>query len=855
MPLTIALCSQPAGRAGTSTSRRGRPRPGMTLTELMVAMAIMTIGVLGMVGAFKYFNVGVQSAKTRSLANNIAQERIEYLKNKSYYRVLVTTASASDPNYAAGEMIYDVAPNGEETVNVGGINFLRRVYIRKVSEDPSGNLSYMSWNSPDPGLKEIKVYVCWFERGEWRKLEVRNLRENPARVNRSATISGHVGKSGGGNVSDVVIRAQEDPSYYGESDASGNYSFSIVAGTYTLLATKNFYFPSVLPSFGVGDGATVSGKDFTLTQMSTGSISGYAFLRDRLMISSIVGSTSTGTGDTEWIEVYNPTTWTWTMATGLGIGANEVINFSYKEKTGAVVTPDIDYRTAALVPGHYYLFSNTGTVSAAGVTVQADAVYSSNGDWLHQDDVITVDDMSAYVSLRNNVTSRVYDTVGWMNYDPVALTYQYPDSYEMWPVFYWQDWKPLDHGMKPNRAFLRNTWFGQVLAGQASCFDVNYNYYDVMCTTVTYAPPRTSTGTQTCVTGGTGEGAIVFVDDGLSSPVTASWAGYYYISPVSTGSWTVYMSSGVSFSSVAYYGGTTSNYSSWSGYNVMSSPTIYGYITGRVTDVLGNNLSSIKMYAPGTSPVYTNASGRYTLPVEAGVVTVRANYQSYSPSYVELSSADINVAIGQAQQNVNFALYQGGRIRGRVTTNGVDPLPGIPVTGIKGGVEQGSGVSDDDGYFIISGTGISTGTYVVQPQLEVGEGCSPSSKTVTVTAGVTTFSSTFTVSNAFGAVEGQVTKSSEAITTGVLVYVTTATLAAGATPPDITSALRAGTAVYYADSSNALGNFSISVKGGYSYNVYAWYTTWSNSVPVVTRKQSLGVAVNPNQTVTVNFNW
>jgi len=62
---------------------------GFTLLELLLASAIMSIGILGMVASFRYFNVGIQSAKGRSLANNLAQEKIEYLKNRSYYLSLI----------------------------------------------------------------------------------------------------------------------------------------------------------------------------------------------------------------------------------------------------------------------------------------------------------------------------------------------------------------------------------------------------------------------------------------------------------------------------------------------------------------------------------------------------------------------------------------------------------------------------------------------------------------------------------------------------------------------------------------------------------------------------------------------
>lgn len=840
---------------------RARSRSGMTLVEIMVAMSIMTIGVLGMVGAFKFFNVGIQSAKIRSLANNIAQERIEYLKNRSYYKVLVTTQTPvpEDTDFPSGEMIYDVAPNGQETVNVGGINFIRRVLIRKMNEDAAGNLQPLAWDQSDTGLKEIKVMVVWYERGEWRKLEVRNLRENPERVNKDCNISGNV-KHGLVNLADATVRAQESPTYYGVSDSDGNYSFSIVPGTYTLQATKDGYFPSVLSSFGLAAGANATGKNFSLTDMYSGTISGYAIINngDHLMISNVAGGTETVTGHTEWVEVYNPTTWTWTMANGLGINQEKVV-FRYKETSVVEKSLSFNYRTTTLDPGHYYLFANTGTVTAAGATREADAIYSWNGAWSDQDDTIQDShDNAGYVLLKDG--SRTLDTLGWTAYAQAWPLYS-PEAYEYFGV-YWYDEYPWpypinEEGMQLDMAFTRNSWFSTLDTSLASCFDSNRNYADFhISSSPIRVGPRSTADSQVCEGGNAAQGAVVFANDGVSSPVIAGSDGYFWITNVSTGSWTVYMSSGVVYSSVAYYGGTTDGYWSWAGYNALSTPTTFGYVTGRVTNILGAALSGIKIFSPsGTGQVATDWNGMYTLPVDAGVVTAIANYQSQDTNYVELSSMDVHVGLGEVARNVNFSLYQGGRIYGRVTTNGVDPLPGIPVVGFKGGVEQGSGISDGDGYFTISGSGISTGTYVVEPQLEAGEGSTPPSATVLVEAGLTAVVPTFTVSGAFGYISGTVSNSAGRITTGVLIYVTTSTLAANAPPPDISPGLRSGTGVYYAASSTALGNYNIPAKGGYSYNIYAWYTTWSGTNPTTVRREYTGVAVTPSETVTRTFSW
>ncbi|PIU17757.1 MAG: hypothetical protein COT18_12345, partial [Elusimicrobia bacterium CG08_land_8_20_14_0_20_59_10] len=390
-----------------------KTKRGVTLIELMIATAIISIGVLGMVASFRYISIGIQAPKGRSLANNLAQEKIEVLKNKSYYRILVTTATAVDNNFNPA-ITYDTAPNTPETLNVGGINFERRVYIRKVSEDGSGNLQYQSWTTPDTGLKEVLVYVVWKDGNTWKKVELRNLRDNPDRTNLAATFSGAVTDAGTGDpLQGARVRAQENPARYGETDASGNYSFAIEPGGYTLLAAKTGYFASTSPLYNI---TTTANHNFQLPAMASGTVLGTAWLRDHLVISQVVGSSvNSSTQYQEWVEVFNPTTWTWTMATGLGTGTNEVVNLRYKKTNATEVALDINYRSAGIAPNSYFLFANTGTIVASGVVRTADAVYSDNADFNDIDDVIDTGNPSyaGYITLVKTATGLGLDKVGW----------------------------------------------------------------------------------------------------------------------------------------------------------------------------------------------------------------------------------------------------------------------------------------------------------------------------------------------------------------------------------------------------------------------------------------------------------
>jgi prepilin-type N-terminal cleavage/methylation domain-containing protein len=64
---------------------------GITLVELMIAVALMGVGIMAAIGSYKGIQQSIQFSKGRTLATNIAQEKIQVLMQKSYYEVLVTT--------------------------------------------------------------------------------------------------------------------------------------------------------------------------------------------------------------------------------------------------------------------------------------------------------------------------------------------------------------------------------------------------------------------------------------------------------------------------------------------------------------------------------------------------------------------------------------------------------------------------------------------------------------------------------------------------------------------------------------------------------------------------------------------
>jgi hypothetical protein len=76
----------------------------------------------------------------------------------------------------------------------------------------------------------------------------------------------------------------------------------------------------------------------------------------------------------------------------------------------------------------------------------------------------------------------------------------------------------------------------------------------------------------------------------------------------------------------------------------------------------------------------------------------------------------------------------------------------------------------------------------------------------------------------------------------------------GSSPPTNNQTLRNGSVVYYTASAESDGTYSIPVRGGSTYNVYAWYTTFNGTTPNVVKKNSTAI-VTAGGNATVNFTW
>ena len=153
---------------------------------------------------------------------------------------------------------------------------------------------------------------------------------------------------------------------------------------------------------------------FTLSKMSSGTAMGYVYINDHLVISQVVGSTQDATGFfQEFVEVFNPSSYTWTIASG---PTTPVIDLKYQRRNDPLTTLTMDYTTLTIAPGGYYLFANTGTVTTAGISRNADAVFSaSNAGYPNLIDINTDpgnDAASLGIAFTSGGTYRI-DQFGW----------------------------------------------------------------------------------------------------------------------------------------------------------------------------------------------------------------------------------------------------------------------------------------------------------------------------------------------------------------------------------------------------------------------------------------------------------
>lgn len=854
---------------------------GSTLVELIVAVVIMSVGILGLFGSFRYITRSIFVSRGQTLATNLGQERIEYLKNINYYALLVTTAPATDNSFSPG-IEYDTTNYPPETISIAGITFTRYTMVSMAQVD-NDVISEVAFTYPDTGMKQLTVHITWTDNGVKKKWTLRNLLENPYVNPLDATIAGTVYRAGGGTVAGALVAVEQNPDWNAFTNSAGEYSFRVYHGTYSVRASSAGYYDAISSGTVVAKSTTKT-IDLTLAAIATGTVAGTLWYNSDLVISQVVANTFTWVGGglertVEYVELFNPTTY--------AIDIGDTTNGTYPKRVSILFNGEngSQYRyllyctgsqpcanavtvSTYVPPRSYYLIANSSHFHINGNWINADAHYydSVNPDF---PDFVPDADAGGVALYRYYSSFTLGDIVAW------------GDNGTTGPLSWWEGTPIPDQGgvhdglgspagkqivrvSSPGvNASLINT-LGRAYDSNSSNRDWLYAYTG--SPSDFYRPYNVAAGTFPIVAGKPAYGAFITAGDSNSGStqtatmyVTSNSLSLPYtpfiLRGVSTGTWDVAMAyAGFSqqVSSVivtqnaitSIPNATTS--SSWTAagrYHVfLDSSTTLGYVKGTVTSVTGASLSGIKVEGGGNSRT-TGANGLFFFSVSSGTFNLIANPNNLNSAYVQdIESVTVSSMTITTQ---NFSLSLGAKLQG-YATSGTTPLSNIVFTALSGGNQMGTGTTDATGVFNIRN--LSTGTYTIQPVLEVGQDANPNSVSQTVTSTGTVFVGTFTVSGAFGAISGSVSDASGLITSGALIVAATGTIAS--TPPAIVGSSAPAMTPYYMISSKADGTYNLPVRGANTYYVAVYVPVINGASVSITTKNYTSVYVAPSATKT-----
>ncbi|MCX5797374.1 MAG: carboxypeptidase regulatory-like domain-containing protein [Elusimicrobia bacterium] len=867
-----------------------RKSPGVTLVELLVAVTILTVGIVSLVATFGGIQKAIQASKAKTVAANLVQEKMQILKQMTYYAVIVTSMPAFNNDYNP-PVPYDIGYFPPETILEGGISFTRLTYIQGATEN-SGKIVTLPVDAPDAGMRLITVSTFWKQGGEKKLLQLSSVMANPATVMPNGAIKGTVTNSvGGAGIAGAMVVAAQDMGYQDTTASDGSYGITVSPGNYNLVASAPGFFTSIRP-VGIGANQTVT-QPFPLLPMSSGSVTGVAWMNTGPVISQVVVGTTQANGFVaEYVELFNPTTYPITIGGNppsikLNVAANCLsANVNCSDSTYGV---PMSYYNVTIASGGYYVFANTRTFTAGGVTVNADAVFVDTVPALCSQ--FAFQNVTGMASPPNpplptcsagtcnfswNTASNppvklllnpTHDGVFWLSdragtvIDGVGWTHggYVPPNCEGTCIT-----MPGTNGLEIPEQLMRFASTAGVSAVWGPAYDSSNNTVDIATAPVPFLPPHgTFSAKVPIVSGKVPVGGVISATDTLSSPMSAATVGNppyaaFTLTPVATGFWSVYIASRGYECQLA----TVTIASSGSTYQFSSTTTFLnltstvGFVVGRVTDASGVPLPGLPVNPGGAgSTSATDSSGRYTVRATAGMIDLIAN-QSGDPgcnvSYISVTSVAVPVSLGVVTNNVNFMLSQGGKVTGFVTRDGSNALPGVAVALFdSNGQAHDQAVSDGNGRFTMYS---ATGNYTLMGEVDSMESVSPAFTVVTVLAGQTVFSATFTVTGALGYISGHVyTGASVPIRGGVLILASTATLPSP--PPALSTATLTGAAIY-ATSSQEDGSYTVGVRQS-TYTVNAYYSVVSSTGGIsVVKKTAINKLVYPGQTISgVDFSW
>jgi prepilin-type N-terminal cleavage/methylation domain-containing protein len=761
---------------------RLRSRRGVTLSELMVAMVILTVGVLAGMSSFRYISTAISQSRLKTIATNLAQEKMEVLKNKSYFLVLVTTQTASSSGFTP-DFVYDVGNYAPDIITLWGLPPLTRVVNVDYAAVSGTTVSTVTFTSNDTGMKKISVIVYWTERSIPKQVRVDSYYENPSVATLSTGFTGTVGIVGGGALGRALVQVVGAPKWRAYTDAAGAYSFQVAPGSYTLTASSSGFASVGSGNISVTEGVYQPWSP-SLIRIASGTVgadSVYA-VDPSLVISQVAVSSvmvNADNMDIEYVELFNPTTHQIDIANvasppGTAPAASRYITLGIASTDNPHPREcdniELMYVSTYVAAGWYYLIANTYTFVNHGTVFRADAYYTDNAgdagtcsptpppspnDWqtghLPQPYKRIMQYFANGAVWINDASGNVLDAVGWRGASspPQCETSCIPT--------------PTNNGILQGDQIVRfyrpgvvgDDTYGRAYDSNQNLNDFYYNNtgssvgqpYHLFNSTTT-APAAGSGRPATIISGRPSTGTFIFADDGnsagvLSTDIAVAGAqgqschdSSFTLVGVATGTWTV----------AAIWSGSSGTVTN---VQVATAPVTKITNGSTVPTWPAANLNYVSLPYPYTGGVAAGlvfgAGPEFSLRLgpSQGGIKVGSSYGNYTWTdnqgwyalSVPTGTATITANLGSTNANYISSDYDVTVTAGGMTdvpdfhlakgatlkgyvTAGSGGLPNIPIDASNGPVYEDT--SDSTGYFYIF-VATSPVAYSVAPLLDASQ--------------------------------------------------------------------------------------------------------------------------------------